>query len=129
MYVAFRFYGKMLTLSLTGKLRVQDQQLRLDADSGQFGSLPLPSLVLERAMRKVFDSLRKTGKSSVCPTTFRMFALTREHGPDRESKQQREDRGPVVNRIGTPQSVVAFRRALDRALPGARRVVLNSKPA
>ncbi len=55
-YVAFRFYGKMLTLSLTGKVRVQDQQLRLDADSGRFGSLPLPSPVLERAMRKVFDS-------------------------------------------------------------------------
>lgn len=56
LYVAFRYYGKMLTLSLTGKLRVQDQQVRLDADSGQFGSLPLPSMVLERAMRKVFDA-------------------------------------------------------------------------
>ena len=55
-YVAFRFYGKMLTLSLTGKVRVEDHQLRLDADSGRFGSLPLPSPVLERAMRKVFDS-------------------------------------------------------------------------
>ncbi len=55
-YVAFRFHGKMLTLSLTGKIRVADQQLRLDADSGRFGSLPLPSPVLERAMRKVFDS-------------------------------------------------------------------------
>ena len=55
-YVAFRFHGKMLTLSLTGKVRVQDHQLRLDADSGRFGSLPLPSPVLERAMRKVFDS-------------------------------------------------------------------------
>ncbi|RPJ53832.1 MAG: hypothetical protein EHM23_30175 [Acidobacteria bacterium] len=55
-YVAFRFYGKMLTLSFTGKIRVENQQLRLDADSGRFGSLPLPSLVLERAMRKVFDS-------------------------------------------------------------------------
>ncbi|RPI26128.1 MAG: hypothetical protein EHM61_12530 [Acidobacteria bacterium] len=56
LYVAFRFYGKMLTLSLTGKLRVENHQLRLDADSGRFGSLPLPSLVLERAMRKVFNS-------------------------------------------------------------------------
>lgn len=55
-YVAFRYYGKMLTLSLTGKVRVQDQQLRFEADSGRFGSLPLPSPVLERAMRKVFDS-------------------------------------------------------------------------
>jgi len=55
-YVAFRYYGKMLTLSLTGKVRVEDQQLRLDADSGRFGSLPLPTPVLERAMRKVFDA-------------------------------------------------------------------------
>jgi len=55
-YVAFRFHGKMLTLALTGKVRVENQQLRLDADSGRFGSLPLPSPVLERAMRKVFDS-------------------------------------------------------------------------
>jgi hypothetical protein len=55
-YVAFLFHGKMLTLSLTGKVRVEDQQLRLDAEGGRFGSLPLPSLVLERAMRKVFDS-------------------------------------------------------------------------
>lgn len=56
LYVAFRYYGKMLTLSLSGKVRVENQQLRLDADSGRFGSLPLPGSVLERAMRKVFDS-------------------------------------------------------------------------
>lgn len=55
-YVAFRLYGKMLTLSLDGTAHVENRQIHLDADSGRLGSLPLPNIVLARAMRKVFDA-------------------------------------------------------------------------
>ncbi|HXK58979.1 MAG TPA: hypothetical protein PLP42_03705 [Acidobacteriota bacterium] len=67
LYVAFRLYGKMLTLSITGKVRVEDRQLRLDAESGRLGSLPLPSFVLERAMYKVFDAPENREKFRLPP--------------------------------------------------------------
>jgi uncharacterized protein YpmS len=56
MYVAFRLYGKMMTLTLSGKLRVENDSLRFDAESGSLGSLPLPVLVLDRAMSRLFDA-------------------------------------------------------------------------
>jgi hypothetical protein len=67
MYVAFRFYGKMMTLTLAGKLRVENDSLRFDAESGRLGSLPLPALALDRAMRRVFEAPENRDKFRLPP--------------------------------------------------------------
>jgi hypothetical protein len=54
-YVAFDFHGKELTLVLEGRVKTQDGYLRFEPISGQLGSLPLPTVALENAARKLFE--------------------------------------------------------------------------
>jgi hypothetical protein len=53
-FVAFDFHGKELTLELEGRLLAKDGYLRLEPESGQLGSLPLPAAVLRNAAERLF---------------------------------------------------------------------------
>ena len=55
-YVVFDLYGKDLSLTLEGGLRVVDGYLRMDPTSGALGSMPIPQVTLDNAVRRLFDS-------------------------------------------------------------------------
>jgi hypothetical protein len=55
-YVLFNLYGKDLTLQLEGRLVVTEGHLRLRPTRGMLGSLPIPQITLDRAVRRLFDS-------------------------------------------------------------------------
>jgi hypothetical protein len=61
-YVAFDFHGKELTLVLEGRVSTLDGYLRLELNSGQLGSLPLPAVALENAARKLFEGPKNRDK-------------------------------------------------------------------
>lgn len=55
-YVVFDLYGKELSLTLTGGLRVVDGYLRMEPTSGALGSMPIPQSTLDSAVARLFDS-------------------------------------------------------------------------
>lgn len=55
-YVVFDMYGKELSLTLEGGLRVVDGYLRMEPTSGALGSMPIPQATLDNAVRRLFDS-------------------------------------------------------------------------
>ncbi len=55
-YVVFDMYGKDLSLTLTGGLKVVDGYLRMEPTSGYLGSMPIPQSTLESAVKRLFDS-------------------------------------------------------------------------
>jgi len=55
-YLQFDLYGKQMSFDLEGYLSVRDGYLALDPIAGKLGSLPLPSLSLGAAARRVFES-------------------------------------------------------------------------
>src|SRR2546422_9433952 len=55
-YVLFNLHGKDLSLTLEGRLSVQDGYLRLAATRLMLGSLPIPQATVDRAVGSLFDS-------------------------------------------------------------------------
>ena len=55
-YVLFNLYGKELSLTLEGRLSVQDGYLRLAPTRLMLGSLPIPRATVDRAVSSLFDS-------------------------------------------------------------------------
>ena len=55
-YVLFDLYGKDLSLTLEGRLSVQDGYLRLAPTRLMLGSLPIPRATVDRAVSSLFDS-------------------------------------------------------------------------
>jgi hypothetical protein len=66
-YAAFDFHGKTLSLEIEGRLITRDGYLRLEPTGGKLGSLPLPSSVLESAMRQVFEAPENREKFHLPP--------------------------------------------------------------
>jgi len=77
-YVLFNFHGKDLSLSLEGRLRVENGYLRLEPTSGSLGSLPLPQAVLDRAVQRIFDSPENKEKFKVPPEVRDIRVVNRE---------------------------------------------------
>ena len=67
-YVLFNLHGKDLSLTLEGRLSVQDGYLRLAATRLMLGSLPIPQATVDRAVAPC-STLRRTGSGSVCRRT------------------------------------------------------------
>ena len=55
-YVLFDLYGKELSLTLEGRLSVQDGYLRLSPTRLMLGSLPIPQVTVDRAVSSLFES-------------------------------------------------------------------------
>ena len=55
-YVLFDLHGKELSLTLEGRLSVQDGYLRLSPTRLMLGSLPIPQATVDRAVRTLFES-------------------------------------------------------------------------
>jgi hypothetical protein len=55
-YVVFNLYGKDLSLTLEGRLRVEDGFIRLSPTAAKLGSLPLPRATIDRAVKRLFES-------------------------------------------------------------------------
>ena len=66
-YVVFDFHGKDLSLTLEGALRVVDGYLRLEPTAGALGSLPIPQVTLDNAVKRLFDSPDNREKFRVPP--------------------------------------------------------------
>jgi hypothetical protein len=66
-YVVFLFHGQELSLQLEGQLGVNDGYMRFTPSAGKLGSLPLPHLALDNAVRKLFDSPENKEKFRVPP--------------------------------------------------------------
>ncbi len=77
-YVLFNFHGKDLSLSLEGRLRVENGYLKLDPIGGSLGSLPLPQAVLDRAVQRIFDSPENREKFKVPPEVRDIRIVNRE---------------------------------------------------
>jgi hypothetical protein len=77
-YVLFNFHGKDLSLSLEGRLRVENGYLRLEPTSGSLGSLPLPQAVLDRAVQRILDSPENKEKFRVPPEVRDIRVVNRE---------------------------------------------------
>ncbi|PYT35690.1 MAG: hypothetical protein DMF52_09860 [Acidobacteria bacterium] len=52
----FDLYGKELSLTLEGRLSVQDGYLRLSPTRLMLGSLPIPQVTVDRAVSSLFES-------------------------------------------------------------------------
>ena len=55
-YVVFDVHGKDMTLQLEGRLSAQNGYLNFEPVSGQVGSLPIPQITLESAVRRLMES-------------------------------------------------------------------------
>jgi hypothetical protein len=66
-YVLFDFHGKEISLTLEGRLHVQDGSLRLRPTAGKLGSLPLAAATLESATARLFDSAENRDKFRLPP--------------------------------------------------------------
>jgi hypothetical protein len=66
-YALFTLYGKDISLQLEGRLIVTDGRLRLEPASGMLGSMPIPRMTLDRAVRRLFDSAENRDKFLLPP--------------------------------------------------------------
>lgn len=55
-YASFVVYGKNVSLQLDGTLETQSGYIRLKPSAGKIGSLPIPSITLDRVAHELFDS-------------------------------------------------------------------------
>jgi len=56
LYFVFGLYGQNLSLILEGRPQVQEGYLLLEVTAGRLGSLPIPQMALDRAVRGLFES-------------------------------------------------------------------------
>lgn len=55
-YALFVLYGKEISLQLDGTIETRDGFIRLKPTAGKLGSLPIPSLTLDRVVQQLFES-------------------------------------------------------------------------
>ena len=55
-HASFVLYGKELSLQLDGMIETRDGFIRLKPTAGKLGSLPIPSLTLDRVVQQLFES-------------------------------------------------------------------------
>ena len=55
-YAIFILYGKEISLQLDGTITTEGGYIRLQPTAGKLGSLPIPSLTLDRVVHQLFDS-------------------------------------------------------------------------
>ncbi len=55
-YAVFILYGKEISLQLDGTITTEGGYIRLQPTAGKLGSLPIPSLTLDRVVHQLFDS-------------------------------------------------------------------------
>ena len=56
LYLLFGFFGQNLSLILEGRPRVKEGYLFLEVTAGRLGSLPIPQIALDRAVKGLFES-------------------------------------------------------------------------
>ena len=66
-YALFALYGKEISLQLDGTLTTHEGYIRLQPTAGKIGSLPIPSLTLDRAVHQLFDSPNNRDKFQLPP--------------------------------------------------------------
>jgi len=66
-YALFALYGKEISLQLDGTITTQEGYIRLQPTSGKLGSLPIPSLTLDRVVHQLFDSPNNRDKFQLPP--------------------------------------------------------------
>jgi hypothetical protein len=66
-YALFALYGKEISLQLDGTLTTQEGYIRLQPTAGKIGSLPIPSLTLDRVVHQLFDSPNNRDKFQLPP--------------------------------------------------------------
>jgi len=55
-YAVFILYGKEISLQLDGTITTEGGYIRLQPTGGKLGSLPIPSMTLNRVVHQLFDS-------------------------------------------------------------------------
>jgi hypothetical protein len=66
-YALFALYGKEISLQLDGTITTEGGYIRLQPTAGKLGSLPIPSLTLERVVHQLFDSPTNRDKFQLPP--------------------------------------------------------------
>lgn len=66
-YAVFILYGKEISLQLDGTITTDGGYIRLQPTAGKLGSLPIPSLTLDRVVHQLFDSPNNRDKFQLPP--------------------------------------------------------------
>ena len=66
-YAVFVLYGKEISLQLDGTITTEGGYIRLQPTAGKLGSLPIPSLTLDRVVHQLFDSPNNRDKFQLPP--------------------------------------------------------------
>ena len=66
-YAVFILYGKEISLQLDGTITTEGGYIRLQPTAGKLGSLPIPSLTLDRVVHQLFDSPSNRDKFQLPP--------------------------------------------------------------
>ena len=66
-YALFALYGKEISLQLDGTITTEGGYIRLQPTAGKLGSLPIPSLTLDRVVHQLFDSPGNRDKFQLPP--------------------------------------------------------------
>ena len=66
-YAVFTLYGKEISLQLDGTITTEGGYIRLRPTAGKLGSLPIPSLTLDRVVHQLFDSPNNRDKFQLPP--------------------------------------------------------------
>ncbi len=66
-YLLFDLYGKEMSLMLEGRLSAENGYLRLEPTAGRLGSFPIPSVSLDNAASRLFDSPENREKFRLPP--------------------------------------------------------------
>ena len=66
-YAVFTLYGKEISLQLDGTITTKEGYIRLQPTAGKLGSLPIPSITLDRVVHQLFDSPTNRDKFQLPP--------------------------------------------------------------
>lgn len=66
-YAVFILYGKEISLQLDGTITTEGGYIRLQPTAGKLGSLPIPSMTLNRVVHELFDSPTNRDKFQLPP--------------------------------------------------------------
>lgn len=66
-YAVFILYGKEISLQLDGTITTEGGYIRLQPTAGKLGSLPIPSMTLDRVVHQLFDSPGNRDKFQLPP--------------------------------------------------------------
>lgn len=66
-YAVFVLYGKEISLQLDGTITTEGGYIRLQPTAGKLGSLPIPSMTLDRVVHQLFDSPSNRDKFQLPP--------------------------------------------------------------